>query len=64
MVTIGTDEEMASSAGAQNAAICVHGTGNELRKAKYSALGAEPPLAGRLSRLRWVTRRMITSVQK
>src|SRR6266700_3034152 len=24
----------------------------------------EPPLAGRLSRLRWVTRRMITSMQK
>ena len=34
------------------------------KTSEYSALSAEPPLAGRLSRLRWVTRRMITSVQK
>ena len=37
---------------------------SQLKAALIRQGGAEPPLAGRLSRLRWVTRRMITSVRK
>ena len=45
---------------------CEHGLADAycFSRHSYSALGSESPLPGGLSRLRWVTRRMITSMQK